>query len=234
MLNVKAPVLVLFSLAVCTPFSAAAFYKCKNAAGELTFSAKPCAAGSRSETARAGAGEQGSGPTGEWSGYCTITFNRDDVLEEFFSGAKLEVQAGSSYLLGQFFGDFDGNIDRADIYHLIPGSGVVKFSADNDDKPLAVTSNCEQFQSKWILAVFTDVTLYADQQLRTEACRLSTGTAIAVSGFSGGTAGGTGTLNAPELAAVCNGYEKVHFALNNVDIGGVTAEAIPFWALQKP
>ena len=240
MRNIKIAVYTLSLCILCTPALGA--YKCTDNSGRVSSSDVPCPVGNQLESTHMETGtgadnNHGEGTvTKEWSEYCVVTFVSNELVNDISSGAKFEAKAGTSYLTENFFGEVDGNkVQSASILYLIPSKGIVSFSTnDFDNKPLEATSNCKGWGEDTFLTVFADVVLYTDEELHTEACKLTAGTSIQLSNTSSIGVGDTRIrLELSGSDKLCNSYQKVYFPPNKVDIGGVSANAKPIWTIKQ-
>jgi hypothetical protein len=147
-----------------------------------------------------------------WSDFCVATFERDYVLRDWSDAPLFTAKAGQSYLLGSWH---SGSFEL-----LVPtGGGVLGFDADlpfdEDQDVFPFASNCELGQTKMHVAVFSDVTLYADEALSTPICTLKRGTQFAFPSWGQGgvdSALPIGRIDVEGWPAPCAGYIDAYFS----------------------
>ena len=160
--------------------------------------------------------------------FCHITLTEDYAIEEPHTGAVLQALAGSRYLINSL--DFSSSVSFSDFFtaFYLDEQGIVSFKGKiRDAKSMQFMSNCKEFETQWVFAVFTDVTLFVDRQLSQPACQLSAGTAIDVSGYHFGRLGNSWSLDIEELASICNGHKDLYFKPNKTQFDNKTIRAVP-------
>ena len=103
---------------------------------------------------------------------CKATFLEDQTINDFFGDYSFEVSEGDRFVLG----DARGRIKMVRETNL--GAHLFEFRGDPD----AFTSSCEEKETKAMLAVFADVTVFEDEEMTTELCRLKKGDLAEIGG----------------------------------------------------
>lgn len=117
-----------------------------------------------------------------WTGFCTATFTEDTQILDF--GEPLfTARAGDEYLLSDFDDSFGGRAELVYLTSAGPDSFEVEPSAA---ETWPFTSNCEIGAGVPYYAAFTEVTVYAEQELSTRLCQLSAGAALPADGTGRG------------------------------------------------
>lgn len=120
--------------------------------------------------------------TEPWTTFCTATFIEDTQILDF-GEPSFTARAGDEYLLSDFDDSFGG---RAELVYLT-SAGPDSFEVEPSPAgSWPFTSNCEIGASVPYYAVFTNVTVYAEQEASTKICELSAGTALAADGTGRG------------------------------------------------
>jgi hypothetical protein len=115
--------------------------------------------------------------TDPWRGYCTATFKSDVAIKDVFGDTAFTAHTGEQYLLTQF--DTTGGSPRVQIAYLTslgPDTYDVPITGGTDTFPF--TSNCTIDNTVQYLVAFTNVTLYAAQDLANKICDIPAGTAM--------------------------------------------------------
>jgi len=120
--------------------------------------------------------------TEPWTGFCTATFTEDTQILDF-GEPSFTARAGNEYLLSNFDDSFGGRADLVYLTSAGPDSFEVEPSAA---ETWPFTSNCEIGAGVPYYAVFTNVTVYAEQESATRLCQLSAGTALPAGGSGRG------------------------------------------------
>lgn len=198
--------------------------------------------------AACGGGSDGSGGTGggavtdAWLRYCTATFTRDYQVIDEFDDPLFRARAGEEYLMmdwGPGFGEA-----RAMLAYLSP-KGPYDFSITSPEDALdfPFTSNCTYNSGTAYYAVFTDVSVYATEDLSTKLCDLPAGTVVvrdtaqptyfAATGFnlSGPT---VYEVSLNTLAAQCGGAETGSVNVPETRLFGFTTWLVPIRPILGP
>lgn len=177
-----------------------------------------------------GGAAAGGTVAGEWAQYCVATFEDAHEITDEFGDVVLEAGAGDKYLLAYL--DEDGS---AQILYLTD-VGPIEFDVDGDPSPFR--SNCSPDALQQHVGVFADVTVYKDEALTDEACRLTAGTSRASRGF-GYTAVGDSDepvyeVSIGDLAELCGGRESGFLRAKSYVLGGTEHTVVPIAAFRGP
>jgi hypothetical protein len=140
-----------------------------------------------------GPGSGGGTVTEPWTTFCTGTFTQDTPIIDAFDETLFTARAGDEYLLSDFSNSFGG---RAEFLYLTK-AGPDSFEVEADaNGAWPFTSNCTIGQGVPYYAAFTDVTVFAEKELKTQACTISAGSVLPATNFArgyslSGSAGGT-------------------------------------------
>ncbi len=142
-----------------------------------------CGGSDNGGTGTAGTGGQVTDP---WRDYCTATFKSDVAIQDGFGGTAFTAHAGEQYLLTEF-GTFAGQ-PRVQIDYLTPlgpDKYTVPVTGGADTFPF--TSSCTIDNTVQYYVAFTDVTVFAAQDLAAKICEHTRGHLITAR-FDGGLA----------------------------------------------
>lgn len=122
-----------------------------------------------------GAGSGDGTVTEPWASFCTGTFTQDTPIIDAFDEPMFTAKAGDEYLLSDFSDTFGG---RAEFLYLT-GVGPDSFEVEPDaNGGWPFTSNCTIGQGVPYYAVFTNVNVFAEKELKTQSCALSAGSVL--------------------------------------------------------
>jgi hypothetical protein len=130
------------------------------------------------------AGASGDGTVTEpWTSFCTATFTEDTPIVDAFGEAAFTARAGDEFLLSDFDDSFGG---RAELLYLT-NAGPDSFEVEaNAGGAWPFTSNCTIGQGLPYYAVFTSVSVFAEEELATKVCDLEAGSVLPASGIGRG------------------------------------------------
>lgn len=121
--------------------------------------------------------------TDQWAGFCTGVFTEDTPFLDSFDKLAFTAKQGDEYLLAEFTDSFDG---RAEVLYLAE-AGPRSFQVEpNEDGDWPFTSNCAIGEGVPYYGVFTDVSVFADEDLTTKICDLSAGSVLSAEGTGRG------------------------------------------------
>jgi hypothetical protein len=180
--------------------------------------------------------------TALWEAYCIATFTMDHPVIDEFDEMLFTATAGSRYLMTnfeEFFGE-----DHAELAYLT-ADGPYTFSIDVPlgTQSFPFTSNCAFGQTKPYYAVFTDVSLFAEETLATPLCEFTAGTVVesdgtkpagfAASGFgfSGPT---TYQVFLNSLDTQCGNAENGYVSVPETQVLGRTTWLVPVIQIVGP
>ena len=103
---------------------------------------------------------------------CKATFLENQTIDDFFGDYRFEVSEGDQFVLGDAMGRIK-MVRETDL-------GVHLFEFRGDKK--AFTSSCEGKDTEAVLGVFADVTVFQDEEMTTELCRLKKGDLAEIGG----------------------------------------------------
>jgi hypothetical protein len=182
---------------------------------------------------------------GKWSfsspfeDYCQVVFEADYTLKNRFTDSSVQVKKGEKMLAG--------GTDDLDTFFYPTDAGVVahKFSWLEKEPPHHFTCQSKKVLNngavmkdtmihKKQLVVLHDVNLYADEELKQLACRLTAGTTLE-KGSTKQYGGDSEVLHLEmdTLADICNGHSKVYFKLKKTSAGAASPLAVFLWKLMK-
>lgn len=236
--KIASPVARLMALAavllcVSSPSIADAINQCKDRAGNVTFSDRPCPKDTQSLKINqrvTGHGAEGA-LLNKWVGYCVATFTRDFAIKDVFGDVELRIPMGSKYLMS--------HLDYASYWDSIlypENGGVVAYRFKHVEDDLPFTTDCRARSTRQVIAVFTDTLIFADEGLTKELCRLDAGTVLQDTSFSLDLQSqkGIGKLENGALSERCGGRDKFFVAINIRKIAGVTQLVSPIGQLLAP
>jgi len=171
--------------------------------------------------------------------YCIAVFKRDYSYVDK-SGWKIDVKKGEELLLSSKSSKEDSFMPTNFAYLTDQGAVIFPNNEEKDDSKL-FSSNCDSKQTRLVYAAFSDLTLYSDAALETQACQLKTGKIIDMPHSFDGLPTGGFTIGSPtesftldSLAPLCNGHKTVYIDValwvKKTDLGG----AYSLWLLLAP
>lgn len=186
-------------------------------------------------------GTAGGQVTDEWRDYCTATFTSDVAIQDGFGDTAFTAHAGEQYLLTEF--DTFGGQPRAQIAYLTSLGPDVYSVPVTAGTTLPFTSNCTIDHAVQYYVAFTDVTLYATQDLTTKICDIPKDTSMlrdmtTPAGYS--TVGLV--LNGPQtydiqlnvFSSMCGNATDGFVSVPQTQVLGVTTWLVPIDVLLKP
>jgi hypothetical protein len=195
-------------------------------------------------TGNGGGTGSGAGTVTEaWAGFCTGTFTEDTVIVDGFDDRLFTARAGEEYLLAAY-GAFLGEV-RAEFVYLT-SAGPATFEVGPDAAgAFPFTSNCEPDAGVPYYAVFTDVSVYAEDTLTTKLCDLEAGTVLPAASSSprGYAIAGDGfSLSGPHtyqvylntFSASCGGAEVGYISVPESRVFGATTWLVPILGIIGP
>lgn len=184
-------------------------------------------------------GANGDGTVTEaWADFCTATFTEDTLLLDAFGDPAFTARAGSEYLLSEFDDAFGG---RAEILYLT-SVGPDSFTLEpGSDGSWPFTSNCTIGEGVPYYAVFTDVSLFAEEELTTKICDLSAGSVLPAGGTGRGYAyaGPSGSSAIYEIilgpfSAECGDHDRGYVRVPQTRSFGSATWLVPFAGVIGP
>ncbi len=171
-----------------------------------------------------------------WTDFCTAIFMTDTEIRDPFDDPMFTARAGEEYLLSDFNTSFAEFVYLTDV-------GPDEFTIDADasgDWPFY--SNCNPGAGVRYYAVFTDVTVYAEETLTTRICDLAAGTALPSVGGGGFVTAGGFSLDGPAtyeifldaFSAQCGGNESGFISVPQTQSLGVTTWLVPIIGIIGP
>ena len=187
-------------------------------------------------------GDGGSGGNGEttvddWQDYCIATFTEEYPVLDFFGDVAFTAHVGDEFVMASF--DVGENPEL--LYLAETGPEVLEL--EESDGTLPFVSNCTAGSTTNHIAIFSDTTVYAEQELTTPICELSAGHAVphdptTQSGYAttGDGFGDTTTyevyLNA--LSAECGGASLGYISVPQTTVFGTITYLIPIQLIVGP
>lgn len=220
-------------LTASTPSIADTINQCKDANGSVTFSDRPCPKNSTSmklNQSVTGGGSE-SALLDRWAGYCVATFTRDFAIKDVFGDIEHKVAVGSKYLLSHldYASYWDGIVYPAN-------GGVISYRFKHVEEDLPFTTECNAESTRQVIVVFADTTIFADEGLTKELCRLDAGTVLPDTSFSLDLESrrGVAKLEKEALADRCGGRDKFYIGIGGEKVAGVTQLVSPIAQLLAP
>jgi len=210
--------------------------------GTATSSGGNPSAGGRSGSSGSGgiSLEEYPGPgtvTAPWKGLCVATFTVDYAVADAFKKPLFTAHAGEQYLVVRYFADFSATLG-----YLTP-SGPLEFGVTTDvDVSLPFTSNCSPRSEANYVAVFADLSVFAEPGLTVKLCDLANGTTVArdlskLVGFSLETNSGANAVYELDLnafSARCGGADKGYIRVTALSLFGSGYSIVPFRLILGP
>lgn len=122
-----------------------------------------------------GAGSGDGTVTEQWATFCTATFTKDTPIIDAFDEPMFTAKEGAEFLMADFSDSFGGRAELLYLTSVGPDSFEVEPDA-NGGWPF--TSNCTISQGVPYYAAFTDVTVFAEKELKTKSCSISAGSVL--------------------------------------------------------
>jgi len=172
-----------------------------------------------------------------WSDYCIATFTEDYAVTDAFDEVAFTARVGEEYVIS----DFDG-ISGPELVYLAE-TGPWSFTVTASAGALPFTSNCQAGSTTEHLAVFSDVTVYAEEELTTPICELAAGTAHprnptvgAGHSWAGSTADGNLTYEVilNSFSADCGGAALGYVSVPQTTVHGTTTALVPILWIVGP
>lgn len=159
-----------------------------------------------------GGSSGGSGTVKEpWTRFCTGTFTAETPIFDAFDRPIFKARVGEEYLLSDFDDAFGGRAE----FLFLTDAGPDSFELEPDAQGAwPFTSTCTIGAAVPYYAAFTDVAVFAEQELATKLCDLSAGSVLP----TGGGGRGYGFVTAQQGAAI---YELI-LGPFGAQCGGVT------------
>lgn len=189
-----------------------------------------------------GGDEEGSPGVAEttleaWRAYCVATFTEDYAVRDVFDDPMFTARVGEEYVIASF--DFD---DGATLVYLAP-AGPETFPVAATDTGLPFVSNCQAGSTTDYYAVFSSVTIHAEEALSTPLCQLSAGVArprdtTRQAGYSATSFNFAGPttyeifLNV--FSADCGGAERGYVSVPQTNLFGTTTWLAPIITILGP
>jgi len=169
----------------------------------------------------------------DWRDYCIATFTEEYPVFDVFGDVAFTAHVGDEFLLGSF------DADRTEIIYLAK-TGPDVFEIDEETLPF--TSNCTAGATSRHYAVFSDVTVYAEEELSTPLCELAAGRVLPLEpngagyGITGSNAGSgivyEVILNA--FSAECGAADRGYVDVPRTTLWGSSTALVPFQVIVGP
>jgi hypothetical protein len=185
-----------------------------------------------------GAPANGNGTVTEaWSKYCTGTFTEDTPITDF-DRTVFTAHTGDEFLMSDFSDTFGPRAEFVYLTSAGPDSFEAKAKAD---ATWPFMSNCDINKGVPYTAVFTDVTVFAEQALTTKLCDIKAGS-VMPSGNGGGGYSLAGSSNGATVynvilgpyAAQCGGNTKGYIRVPQTQSFGSTTWLVPITGIIGP
>jgi hypothetical protein len=131
--------------------------------------------GSDNDNGGNAAGSGNGTVTAQWAGFCTGTFTEDTAIIDPFDEPMFTARAGDEFLLSDFSDSFGGRAEFVYLTNVGPDSFEVEPNADGS---WPFTSNCAIGKGVPYYAVFDDVSVFAEKELKTKSCDISEGSVL--------------------------------------------------------
>lgn len=114
-----------------------------------------------------GSGTESQTSIEDWRDYCIATFTEEYPVVDIFGDPAFTAHVGDEFLLASFDADRTPQL----VYLAKTGPEFVEI----DEETLPFTSNCTPGATSRHYAVFSDITVYAEEELSTPLCELAAG-----------------------------------------------------------
>ena len=176
--------------------------------------------------------------TEQWAGFCTGTFTEDTPIVDVFDEPLFTARAGDEFLLSDFSDSFGG---RAEFLYLT-GAGPDSFEVQpSAEGAWPFTSDCSINEGVPYYAAFTDVSVFAEQELSTKICDISSGSVLPAgsSGRGYALAGSSGDSAIYEVilgpfSAMCQDQARGYISVPHTRSFGSTTWLVPIVGLIGP
>lgn len=172
----------------------------------------------------------------DWRDYCIATFTADHAVTDPFGDVLFTAQAGDEYVISRL--DPSGEVELVYLADAGPDKFTIEAGA-----PL--THSCQAGATTDYYAVFSDVTVYAEEELSTPICELEAGAVRprntgALAGYS---IAGTGlSFSGPTtyevylntFSADCGGADRGYVSVPATTSFGATTWLVPILAIVGP
>ena len=191
----------------------------------------------------AGGTNAGSGGqvTGAWRDYCVATFTSDVAIQSVFGDTAFTARTGEQYLLTEF--DTFGGQPRVRIAYLTPmGPDTYDVPVTGGTDTLPFTSSCTIDNTDQYYAAFTNVTLYAAEDLTTKICDIPAGTSLKRDmAVNAGSSATTLAFSGPQtydimlnvFSAMCGGATDGFASVPETQVLGTTTWLVPIDTVLK-
>jgi hypothetical protein len=194
--------------------------------------------GSDNDSGGNGAGSGSGTATPQWAGFCTGTFTEDTAIIDAFDEPMFTARAGDEYLLSDFSDSFGGRAEFIYLTNVGPDSFEVKPTASG---AWPFTSNCTIGMGVPYYAVFDDVSVFAEKELKTKVCDLSEGTVLpaGTSGRGYSLAGSVGNSTVYQVilgpfSAQCGALAQGYISVPQTSSFGSTTWLVPIAGIIGP
>ncbi len=196
-----------------------------------------CSGSDNGGTGTAGTGGQVTDP---WRDFCTATFTSDVAIQDPFGETAFTARAGEQYLLTEF--DTFAGQPRVQIAYLTPlgpDKYTVPVTGGADTFPF--TSSCTIDNTVQYYVAYTDVTVYAAQDLAAKICSIPAGTSLQLDSTAGAGYAATGLTSGPQtynitlnaFSAQCGNATDGFVSVPETKVLGVTTWLVPIDILLK-
>lgn len=189
-------------------------------------------------TACGGGSGGGGGETtvDTWSDYCIATFTEETVLQDFFGDEVLTAAVDDQFVIASLGAD-----ETTLIY--IANTGPEELTVLGDGGSMPFTTSCTVGNTVDYLAVFSTVTVYAEEELSTPLCELTAGTAelrdtMAGSGYSTTGSGVNGGITYEVILNAfsddCGDADRGYISVPQTQLWGSTTWLVPIANIAGP
>jgi hypothetical protein len=170
-----------------------------------------------------------------WSDYCIATMTEDHQVLDFFGDVAFTARVGEEYLIARL------EADQAELVFLAT-TGPWNFDIDGTAETRPFTTQCAVGATTDHYAVFSDVTVFAEEELTTPLCDLDAGAVRPREptgsgyGITGSNVGSNQTyeviLNA--FSAECGGADRGYVSVPETTVHGSHTWLVPIIGIVGP
>jgi hypothetical protein len=181
-----------------------------------------------------GSGTESQTTVDDWRDYCIATFTEEYPVLDGFGDVAFTAHVGDEFLMASYDADDNPQI----IFLAETGPETIEL----EEATLPFTSNCTAGATTQHYAVFSDTTVYAEEELTTSLCELEAGHAVPLEptgagyGITGSNAGSGAVyeviLNA--LSTECGGAERGYVDAPQTVLWGSYTYLVPIQVIVGP
>jgi hypothetical protein len=183
-------------------------------------------------------GGGGGTVTEQWAGFCTGTFTNDTPIVDAFDEPLFTARAGDEFLMS----DFDDAIGSRAEFLYLTSAGPDAFELEpSADGSWPFTSNCASGAGVPYYGVFTEVSVFAEEELTTKICELSEGSVLPAGRNARGYAlanllGDAATYEVilGPFSTQCRDYARGYVRVPNTRLFGTMTYLVPIVGLIGP